>query len=86
MGFRQFIIKGASFGIKIFVLSPLVNTGMDIPGKGDFKADDPAAENLIISDDIIIHLVKDLLDHGQHVVTDNWYTSLTLSSYLLTQQ
>ncbi|MPC95919.1 hypothetical protein E2C01_091148 [Portunus trituberculatus] len=29
--------------------------------------------------------MKDLLDSGRHVVTDNWYTSLRLSDYLQTR-
>ena len=93
LGFRQFIkIKRARFGIKVFVLCP-TGKGWDgyswnfevYYGKGNYKNQDPAASNLSVSEDIVVHLMKDLLDHGCHVVTDNWYTSIRLSDYLQTR-
>ena len=53
-------------------------------GKSSFNIDDPAASHLSVSVDIVVYLMRDLLDQGRHVVTDNWYTSVRLSDYLLT--
>ncbi|XP_066971798.1 piggyBac transposable element-derived protein 4-like [Macrobrachium rosenbergii] len=50
-----------------------------------FSLPDPVAANLSISEIIVVHLMKNLLDKGRHVVTDNWYTSYRLGNYLLTR-
>lgn len=94
LGFRQFIkTKRSRFGIKVFVLCPSgenwngYSWNFDIYyGKSSFKIDDPAAAHLSVSEDIVVHLMKDLLDQGRHVVTDNWYTSVRLSDYLQTRK
>ena len=44
-----------------------------------------AATNLSMSESVVAYLMRDLLDKGRHVVTDNWYTSLRLGEYLLTR-
>ena len=93
LGFRQYIkIKRSRFGIKVFVLCPSgkrwdgYSWNYEIYyGKSSFKIDDPAASHLSVSEDIVVYLMKDLLDQGRHVVTDNWYTSIRLSDYLLTR-
>ena len=40
-------------------------------GKSSFKIDDPTASHLSVSEDIVVHLMKALLDQGGHVVTNN---------------
>ena len=95
LGFRQFIkTKRSRFWIKVFALCPSdpgwsgytwnfeVYYGRD----SDFTVNDPSASSLSISEKIVVHLMRDLLDSGRHVVTDNWYTSLRLSDYLLTRE
>ena len=92
--FKQFIrTKRARFGIKAFVLSPSASLWSGYSwnfevyyGKDtDISFDDPNASHLSISEIIVCHLMKDLLDSGRQVVTDNWYTSVRLANYLLTR-
>ncbi|KAK3869539.1 hypothetical protein Pcinc_025158 [Petrolisthes cinctipes] len=93
LGFRQVSkTKRAHFGVKVFVLCP---SGERWDGyswnyalyydKSNFKIDDPNASQLTVSEDIVVYLMKDLLDQGRHIITDNWYTSSRLSDYLLTR-
>ncbi|MPC62120.1 PiggyBac transposable element-derived protein 4 [Portunus trituberculatus] len=44
-----------------------------------------ASIDLSMSEQEVVYLLGDLLDKGQHVVTDNWYTNLQLGRYLLTR-
>ena len=48
-----------------------------------FNSTDPDADLLTTSELVVAYLMKDLLNKGHHVVTDNWYTSLRLGNYLL---
>ena len=93
LGFKQFIkSKRSRFSMKIFVLCPShpnwngYSWNLEIYyGKGlSFSLADPAASTLFMSEMVVVHLMRDLLEEGRHVVTDNWYTSLRLSNYLLT--
>ena len=90
--FKQFIkTKRSRFGIKIFFLCPSdpsfdgyswtfeIYYGAD----SDFNSDDPEASELTKSELVVVHLMRDLLCVGRHVITDNWYTSIRLARYLL---
>ena len=80
LGFKQFIrIKRSQFGIKVFVLCPSdqrwsgfswnfeVYYGKDT----SFDVTDPNASELSKSERVVVHLMRDILDRGHHVVTDN---------------
>lgn len=90
LGFRQYIkSKRARFGLKIFVLCPSDPNWQGFSwnfelyyGKNSYQFDDPGAEILSKSEKIVVYMMSGLLDEGRHVVTDNWYTSLRLATYL----
>ena len=42
----------------------------------------PAAQELSVSERVVIGLMQPLLQKGYHLYTDNWYTSLPLYKYL----
>lgn len=88
--FRQYIkSKRARFGIKLYVLCPSdknwsgYSWNIDLYyGKDNYQIQDESASRLSVSERIVVYLMKDLLDEGRHVITDNWYTSLRLAKYL----
>lgn len=51
-----------------------------------FSVTDPAVSHLTKSEVVVVNLMRDLLDKGCHVVTDNWNTSYCLNNYLLTRE
>ena len=62
-----------------------VYTGKDDPTT-DISAvlpDDVTAARLSTSEQIVVFLIRPLLDQGYHVYMDNWYSSLRLYLYLL---
>ncbi|MPC54575.1 hypothetical protein E2C01_048495 [Portunus trituberculatus] len=85
--------KRSHFGIKVFVLCPSATNWIGYSwnfevyyGKDScFSLPDNASMNLSKSEQVVVHLLCDLPDKGQHVVTDNWYTILRLGRYLLTR-
>lgn len=93
LSFRQYIkSKRTRFGLKLFVLCPSSKTWNGYSwnfhvyyGKEKFRVEDPDIAHLDVSEKIVILLMKDLLGEGRQVITDNWYTSLWLSDYLLTK-
>ncbi|KAK4322994.1 hypothetical protein Pmani_006271 [Petrolisthes manimaculis] len=94
LGFRQYIkSKRARFGVKVFVLCPSDEEWQGYSwnfhlyyGKDTYMVEDPNASRLSVSERIVVFLMKDLLNSGRHVITDNWYTSLRLADYLETQR
>lgn len=88
--FRQYIkSKRARFGLKLYVLCPSdeawkgFSWNVDLYyGKDSYQVEDEAASHLSVSERTVVFLMKDLLDEGRHVITDNWYTSLRLATYL----
>ncbi|KAK4323711.1 hypothetical protein Pmani_005613 [Petrolisthes manimaculis] len=94
LGFRQYIkTKRARFGVKAFVLCPSDEEWQGYSwnfhlyyGKDTYMIEDPNASRLSVSERIVVFLMKDLLNSGRHVITDNWYTSLRLADYLETQR
>lgn len=94
VGFKQFIrTKRFRFGIKVFALCPSdpkwsgYAWNFEIYYGKDTRIITPqvASSGLSMSEQVVVHLMRDLLDKGRHVVTDNWYTSLRLGEYLLTR-
>ena len=94
LGFKQFIrTKRSRFGIKVFVMCPSAGSWSGYSwnfeiyyGKDSiFNSTDPNASQLTVSELVVAYLMKDVLNKGHHVVTDNWYTSLRLGNYLLTK-
>ena len=86
--FKQYIkSKRARFGVKIFSACSSEGYMYNFEvysGKGDQIFPTPAdGDDLSMSERIVTHLVKDLLDMGYSVYTDNWYTSARLAEYLL---
>ncbi|KAK9744860.1 Transposase IS4 [Popillia japonica] len=92
--FRQYIkSKRSRFGIKIFALCPsnpelrrytwyfCLYVGKDIFDVSHI----PGTENLTISERIVVYLAQSLLNSGKEIILDNWYTSMRLGEYLLTQ-
>ncbi|MPC62769.1 hypothetical protein E2C01_056859 [Portunus trituberculatus] len=82
----------AMFGIKVFVLCPLYAKWSDYSwnfevyyGKDFIFSPDEAFSKLGMWEQVVVHLMRDLLYKGRHIVTDNWYTSLCLGEYLLTR-
>ncbi|KAK4315602.1 hypothetical protein Pmani_013191 [Petrolisthes manimaculis] len=94
LGFRQYMkSKRARFGVKAFVLCPSDEEWQGYSwnfhlyyGKDTYMVEDPNASRLSVSERIVVFLMKDLLNSGRHVITDNWYTSLRLADYLETQR
>lgn len=94
LSFRQFIkTKRSRFGIKAFMLCPSDKTWNGYSwnfviyyGKDSFTPDEPLASALSLSERIVVYIMKDLIDEGRQVFTDNWYTSLRLAEYLLTRK
>lgn len=94
LSFRKFIKSNRSrFGLKVFVLCPSDKSWNGYSwnfivyyGKDSAALDDPPASALSVSERIIVHIMKDLIEEGRQVFTDSWYTSLRLSDYLLTRQ
>lgn len=90
LGFRQYIkTKRARFGMKVFVLCPSEPSWQGYSwtfelyyGKDSYQFEDPRARSLSKSEKIVVYLMRQLLDEGRHVVTDNWYTSMRLATYL----
>jgi Transposase IS4/DDE_Tnp_1-like zinc-ribbon len=88
--FKQYIkSKRARFGVKIFNACSsdgyLYNFEI-YSGQGDHSFPTPPGGNdLTVSERIVTHLLRDLLDLGYCVYTDNWYTSVRLAEYLLTR-
>jgi len=85
--FKQYIkSKRARFGVKIFSACSSEGCMYNFEvysGKGDQIFPTPAdGDDLSMSERIVTHLVKDLLDMGYSVYTDNWYTSARLAEYL----
>ena len=42
----------------------------------------PAAQELSVSERVVVDLMQPLINKGYHLYTDNWYTSLPLHKYL----
>jgi hypothetical protein len=45
----------------------------------------PDTENLTISERIVVYLAQSLLNSRREIILDNWYTSMRLGEFLLTQ-
>lgn len=94
LGFRQDIKnKREKFGVKAFVLCPSDEEWKGYSwnfhlyyGKDPYTVEDPGASGLSVLEQIVVFLMKDLLNSGRHVLTDNWYTSLRLADYLESQR
>ncbi|KAK9686624.1 Transposase IS4 [Popillia japonica] len=94
LDFRQYIkSKRSRFGIKIFALYPsnpelrgyTWNFCLYV-GKDTFDLSHiPGTENLTISERIVVYLAQSLLNSGREIILDNWYTSMRLGEFLLTQ-
>ena len=56
--------------------------------QSDFKTDKSRAATVPLSksEEIVVSMLGELIGCGRHVITDNWYTSLRLAEYLLTQK
>ena len=88
--FRQYIkSKRARFGVKLYVLCPSdkdwsgYSWNIDLYyGKDSYQIQDESASHLSVSERIVVFMMKDLLNEGRHIITDNWYTSLRLAEYL----
>ena len=88
--FRQFIkTKRKRFGIKVYFLCPadqkLQGYSWDFEvyyGASNYNVADGYGDGLTKSEEIVVYLMRELLDDGRHVITDNWYTSLRLALYL----
>ena len=91
--FKQFIkTKRSRFGVKIFFLCPGDPKWQGLSfnfelyyGQNDDLHMDVAPAGLSKSENIVVYLMEGLLDEGRHCVTDNWYTSQRLASYLETR-
>ena len=91
--FKQYIkSKCARFGVKVFSLcsSDWYMYNFEVySGQGDqtFPAPVGGVDGIDLSNSerIVTHLMKDLLDRGYSMYTDNWYTSVRLAQYLLTR-
>ncbi|XP_068220470.1 piggyBac transposable element-derived protein 4-like [Palaemon carinicauda] len=98
LGFRQFIkTKRARFGIKVFVMC---NSEKEWSGYcynfqiyyGKETSDSyvlpnvPGANELSISEKIVVHLANSVLGQGRHIFVDSWYSSIRLAHFLLTQE
>ena len=86
--FKQYIrTKRARFGIKLFSLCSsdgyLWNFNVYTGQGSDAWIVPPDAISLSVSEKIVVSLMKDLLDLGYSIYTDNWYTSIRLAEYLL---
>lgn len=92
--FRQYIkSKRSRFGIKIFSLCPsapelrgytwnfCIYVGKDIYDISHI----PGTENLSFSEKIVVHLAQILLNNHREIIVDNWYASVRLCEFLLTQ-
>ena len=58
-------------------------------GQGDQTFPTPEGvtrSDLSVSERVVTYLMRDLLDLGYAVYTDNWYTSVRLAEYLLTRE
>ncbi|CAH1987778.1 unnamed protein product [Acanthoscelides obtectus] len=92
--FRQYIkTKRNRFGIKLFAMCPSAphlrgytwNLCLYV-GKDNFDVSHiPGTGNLTVSERIVVHLAQNILNSGREVILDNWYTSVRLSQFLLTQ-
>jgi len=88
--FKQFIkSKRSRFGVKVFSLcsSDGYMYNFEIyTGQGDQTFPTPEGTDLSVSERVVTYLMRDLLDLGYAVYTDNWYTSVRLAEYLLTRE
>ena len=95
--FRQFIkTKRSRFGIKVFITCPgdekFYGYSYDFQiyyGKQSKFATEKsksASDPLSLSEEIVVAMLGDLIGCGRHVITDNWYTSLRLAEFLLTEK
>ena len=87
--FRQYIkTKRARFGIKLYELTTSDGITLDFLvycGKGMFHNDDPNSD-MPTTERIPSVLMAPYLGKGHVLYTDNWYTSPTLASFLLSKQ
>ncbi|XP_068238428.1 piggyBac transposable element-derived protein 4-like [Palaemon carinicauda] len=98
LGFRQLIkTKRARFGIKVFVMcnsekewSGYCNNFQIYYGKETSDSyvlpNVPGADELSISEKIVVHLANSVLGQGRHIFVDSWYSSIRLAHFLLTQE
>ncbi len=82
--FRQYNKqKTHSYGIKVFkICSTLGYTHKFIVYSGKIASE----RNVRVSEKVVLDLIKDYNNVGRTVVTDNWFTSLTLAEKLLQQK
>ena len=93
---RQYIpLKRSRFGIKIYALCDSetgytyqfrVYTGAADPATDITNDLPPDCQTMLSSEQIVIWLMEPLLNKGYNLYTDNYYTSVPLSMYLLSQQ
>lgn len=81
--------KRATFGVNLYVLCPSdkdwngYSWNIDLYyNKDSYEIEDESAFHLSVSEGIVVFMMKDLLNEGRYVITDNWYTSLRLTKYL----
>lgn len=79
--------KRTRFAVKVFIASPGNEQWkgyswnfMLYYGKDTFALGDPNASHLSVSERIVVKILGDQLDEGRHIITDNWYTCLKLST------
>ena len=85
VGFKQYIPnKRARFGIKMFSLCDeqgyLWNSEV-YTGKSDTTSD-TSSHDLGKSGEVVVRLIRPLLNKGYHLYIDNYYTSPNLLEYL----
>ena len=94
--FRQFIkTKRSRFGIKVFITCPgdakwygySYDFKIYYGKKSKFATEKSksAKDKLTLTEEIVVAMLGDLIGCGRHVITDNWYTSLRLAEFLLTE-
>lgn len=88
--FRQYIkIKRKRYGLKLFSACPSAPCARGYTWHFCLYTPAVYAEMLqdpdlaVLSESIPVFLMKSLLYQGQHIVLDNWYSSLDLAEYLL---
>ena len=83
LSFKQYTpLKRARFGVKSFMLcedSSYTFSFKIYTGKEKVA---PTAQELSLSERVVVDLMQPLLHKGYHLYTDNWYTSLLLYKYL----
>lgn len=86
LGFKQYIpLKRARFGVKSFMLcedSSYTFSFKIYTGKENVA---PRAQELSLSERVVVDLMQPLLQKAYHLYTDNWCTSLPLYRYLCRQ-